>query len=142
MCWLTWLDRFSTIDYLGGISHYHMLYANFVVSIWSPGITCSLLALSLSWFGGRFWLRWVCFMCLFDWAFESCWLLEQKGKSLDDVAHRLAWTQYVYMIWTKHNRRIFQQLCRSEEFLEHFTIDTVRLKLYTLPLFLYKLRGS
>lgn len=66
----------------------------------------------------------------------------QWGKTVDSVAARLLWTQYIYTICIERNKRIFYQKKRLEGDLKRAIVDIMKSKLASLPRLEHRLRGS
>lgn len=77
-----------------------------------------------------------------DWTSESSWLQRQRGKSVDSVAARLSWTQYGHTIWLERNLRLSKHKSPSEEEVSRIIIETVKMKMLTLPRLEHRIRDS
>lgn len=77
-----------------------------------------------------------------SWTSETHWLLQQCGKSMDAVACRLLWTQYIHTIWMERNRCIFYRKHRNDSELSRLIVETVKIKVTTLLRLEHRSRGS
>ncbi|OWM90669.1 hypothetical protein CDL15_Pgr020974 [Punica granatum] len=118
ICWLALLDRLTTTDMLKKWGH-----------LVTDGCCCfcqmeeenrSHLSFTCS-FTKSIWekIRNILFLAgpTGDWDKEYNEALEWKGKKLETIIKKLAWTVYIYIVWSERNVRIFQGRAKSAEVL-------------------------